>query len=257
MGLRISTQLNLCAGLNNSLSEKLFGGTGTLAEILDTLDHGTSSSYSLAGNETAQLDLGDVGDLRYVYLEGDGEFSVVFGAGTATAGEVTGVGGTYPTAFLGGEHLDLEIDGNPVTVPFTVDDQTRDQVVAKINYAAALANSIYVTAPIAAPSAAQLRIHSTTTGAASTVRVLASSSADALLALGLTAGLHSGDGAIPGTSAVNVSRPADPNGAQVAFGVKSYILGTIRAPGVQVTNLQADVALNLKVLLAGDLTAPL
>ena len=52
---------------------------------------------------------------------------------------------------------------------------------------------------------------------------------------------------------MQVSRPADPSGASAAAGVKAYLLGTIRATALQVTNPSADVDINLKVFLAGDL----
>jgi hypothetical protein len=253
MSLRIQTNLDLAAGVENSLANKIFGGNGILNEILDTLEHGASATYKISGGASEQLDFGDVSEARHFYLEGDGEFSVAFAAMLATAAIIDGVGGTYPTAFAGGENLDLEVDGIPVSVVFDAADQTRDEVVARINFVAALADPSFVADPIAFPEGAQLRLKSLAEGPAAEVKVLATSAAAALTALGLTAGTANGDAAEPGTTDVQVARAADPAGSSAAFGLKAYMVGTIKATAITVTNLQADAALNLTTFIAGDL----
>jgi hypothetical protein len=253
MSLRISTQLELVAGFDNQLNNKAFGGP-LLAELLDTLAHEQSGGpFQLAGNEVYSVPFGNVVEARYLYLEADGECDVTLGGGTATHAERLGVGGTYPTAFAGGETLSFKIDDVLVAVAFTAADQTRDEIVARINFAAALAG--FLATPVALQSGSQLKLRSPTTGIGSSVEVLAGGTA--LATLGLTVGRTLGVDAQPGTSAIHMFRPADPTGSAAAQGVKSYLLATVKTTAVTVTNLSPTEVLNLKTFVAGDLvTAP-
>ncbi len=254
MSVRISTTLDLIAGIDNSLDHKIFGGNSVLSEVLDTLEHGGSNTYLIKAGEAEQLDFGDITEVRYVYIEGDGEFSIAFAAMLATAAEINGAGGTYPTSFDGNESpLLLEIDGTPVTVQFLLADQTRDQVIARINFEASLAG--FVADPVSFPNVADLDLISPTTGLSSEVRVLVGSDAAVLTALGLVVSDASGEAAEPGTTDVEVRRPVDPAGANAAFGVKAYFMGTVKASALTIRNLQSDVDLNLTVFLAGDLVS--
>jgi hypothetical protein len=255
MSVRISTTLDLAAGHDNSLDNKIFGGNGVLSELLDTLEHAISSTYEIAGGASQAIDFGDITEARYVYLEGDGEFSVAFTANPATSAIIDGSGGTYPTVFTGGETLELEVDGVAISVAFDAADQTRDQVVARINFVAALTDASFVAVPVAFQNGAELRLKSPTTGLTSEVKVLATSDAAALTALGLTAATANGAAAEPGTTDVEIARPADPTGASAAAGVKAYLLATVQATALQVTNQQASAALNLKAFIAGDLVS--
>jgi len=57
---------------------------------------------------------------------------------TATQATILGVGGTFPTGFVGGETLEVSIDGAPTqVVVFEAADQTVNQVVDRINGATA------------------------------------------------------------------------------------------------------------------------
>ena len=132
MGIRLSTNFDVTAGLNNDLSQKLFGGNGVISALLDTLEHGSSATYQIDPLSPESIDFGDVAEARFIYLEADGEFSVALSAALATAGIIAGVGGSYPTGFTGGEVLELEINGIPITVTFDAADQTRDEVVARV-----------------------------------------------------------------------------------------------------------------------------
>jgi hypothetical protein len=248
MALRISTTLDLVATFGSGAGPRIFGGESVLSELLDSLDHGESAAYTLQGGEQdVQIDFGDVLQARLVYLEGDGEFSVEFGGGVPTSAIINAVGGTYPTAFVGGETLDIEIDGAPLAIVFAVADQTLVQVLARINYFAALAS----LPPVAFDNAGQIRLKSPTTGLGSTVEVVAGGTA--LATLGLAAGTAQGVASTPGTSPIQVKRPADTTGASAAEGVKSYFLGTVVASSIKVSNLSADAALSLKSFVAGDL----
>ncbi|MCZ6871662.1 MAG: hypothetical protein O7G84_19365 [Gammaproteobacteria bacterium] len=255
MGIRISTTLDLTAGFNNDLKNKAFGGNGVISQVLDTLQDSQSGTYTILGGATESIDFGDITTARYIYIEGDAEFSVAFAATLATSGLIAGAAGSYPTGLTGGEVLELEIDTIPITVTFTSADQTRDQVIARINFEAALANEIFVADPIAFQNGTELDLKSNTTGPASIVEVLAASTAAVLTALGLSVGVNTGSAAEPGTTNVQVLRPADPAGSSAAEGLQAYLLGTIEATAIQVTNLSATAALDLTVFLAGDLVA--
>lgn len=94
----------------------------------------------------------------------------------ATAASITGVGGTYPTLFVGGEDLLVQIDeDDPLPIVFTVAEQALADVVAYINAKAA--------ATIASTSGGELKISSVVRGTAGRVRILGGS---ALATLGLS-----------------------------------------------------------------------
>lgn len=246
-GVRVQTNLDFAVGHDNSLANKIFGGDGVLSELIDTLEHAESGSYQLAGGEQdTPIDFGDVSEARLVYLEGDAEFKVVFGGGVATAGQLLASGGTYPTIFAGGETFNIKIDGVAVAVVFDVADQTLVQVLARINYFAAL---LSIT-PVAFNSGGEVLLRSPTTGDSSSVEVVSGS---ALATLGFSASEGEGVNADPGTSNLSVSRPADPSGASAAVGVASYFLATLVTTSIQVSNPDPDNGVRIKALVAGDL----
>jgi len=249
--MRISTQLAIQAS-SDDLVTLIFGGSGNLLnEVLDTLARGTSGTYDLIeGEQDVVIALGDIAIARMVYLEADGEFSVTFGSGTATRAVVTGVAGTYPTAFVGGELLDLLIDGVAVAVSFDVADQTRDQVLARVNFFASLAG--FVATQIAYRAGTQLELRSPTTGGGSTVEVLGTTDPAVLTALGLVVGVTAGAAAQPGTSPLAIVRPADATANAVAYGVKSYFLATCSTTQVKVSNTTAG-PIKINAFVAGDL----
>lgn len=247
MGVRVSTVLDFAVGHDNSLDNKIFGGDSVLSELVDTLEHAEGGSYQLAaGEQGTPIDFGDVAEARLVYLEGDAEFEVVFGGGAATAAQILAALGTYPTVFVGGETLVFKIDGVTITVTFDAADQTLVQVLARINFYAALLS----IAPVAFASGGQLLLRSPTTGASSTVEVV---SGTALATLGLSVSTAQGVNAQPGTSNLAISRPADPSGASAAVGVAAYFLSTIVTTAIQVSNPNASAGVRIKALVAGDL----
>jgi hypothetical protein len=249
MGVRTNVELTVQLGQNNQLVDFIF--ERDLTALLDTLDHATAIVATLADAETNfVVPFGDVAEARLVYIEADGEVDVTFGGVLATAAIVTGVGGTYPTGFVGGETLELDIDnGGSFTVTFTVGASLLADVINEINAAAALTG----LAPIASDSGGQLRLTSPTTGPTSEVEVVAGGTA--LATLGLTATVVNGLSGTPGTSPVSVRRPADPAGASAAAGVDAFLLATVRTTSITVDNL-AGQEVRLRVALAGDLVTP-
>lgn len=111
-----------------------------------------------------------------VTLQRNGVTNVVT---TWTAGKasILGVGGTYPTLFVGGETLLLQIDGDAVkTVTMTSAEQALADVVARIN--------AVMAATVASADGGELRISSVIEGKAGRVRIIGGT---ALATLGLSA----------------------------------------------------------------------
>jgi hypothetical protein len=248
MGVRSSVELTVQLGQDNQLVDKLF--ERDLTEVLDSLDHATVVSATLASGETNfVVPFGDVTEARLIYIEADGEFAVTLGGGLATAGSVDASGGTYPTGFVGGETLVLDIDnGTAVSVTFTASASLLPAVINEINAAAALVG----LAPIASDTGAtELRLTSTTTGVTSEVEVV---SGTALATLGLTAGTSNGVNATAGTSPLVIRRPVDITGADLGAGVAAFFLATVVTTSLTIDNLLVGT-LRLRVAIAGDIVA--
>lgn len=95
----------------------------------------------------------------------------------AAAARILGVVGTYPTTWVGGEDLLIQIDeDDPLPIVFTVAEQTLAEVIAYINAKAA--------ATIASNVGGELAIDSVIRGTAGRVRILGGT---AMTALGLSA----------------------------------------------------------------------
>lgn len=248
MGVRTSTEIQVQVGLDNSLDDCMFERSFT--ELLDTLDHATSQKLTLAAATTnLSVDFGDVTQARLVYIESDREIEASFGGSAATAASRTGSGGTYPTSFAGGETLLLEVDGGGlITVTFDAADQSLQQVVNRINAAAALNGQVNIAF---VSGGSELQLTSPTTGAASEVDVQGGT---ALATLGHSIGVTNGANTNPGTSNVLVQRPADPAGSS-SDGVKAFLLATINCSAIYLTNNSGTAAATVRILIAGDLVS--
>ncbi|MAF27874.1 MAG: hypothetical protein CL819_01340, partial [Croceicoccus sp.] len=114
------------------------------------------------------------GDTLSVSVNGGGAVTATF---VAALGNITGIGAVYPTGFVGGETLELSIDGGPTQIiVFDVADQTLVQVVDRINSATA--------SSIASDSGGQLSLDSVIRGWGGSIEVVGGT---ALAALGLPA----------------------------------------------------------------------
>jgi len=256
MGIRIKNELRIQAGFDNSLDDCFFDRS--VSELLDTLDHGNASIMLLeAGSTDVAVPFGDVAQARILYIEADGEFEVELGGGAATGAAVTGVGGSFPTGFAGGEAMSLDIDNlGAVAIVFTVSASLVQDVANEINAAFALAGVLSGGLPVAPASVSggEIRITSPTTGLTSEVDAV-SADAAVLTALGISVSITNGVNANPGTSDLNIDRPADPAGASAAAGVTAFFYATVNTDQVLLTNLSPTVDINVKVLIVGDLTA--
>lgn len=252
MAVRTSVSLSVAVGSDNDLDNCLF--SRDLSELLDTMEDSKDETGELAAAETNRsIDLGDVQQVRLVYIEADAEIDVSFGGGAATAAVVTGSGGTFPSGFAGGETLDIDIDNlGTVNVVFTAGASTAQDVANEINAAFALAGILSGGVPVSPATVVggEVRLTSPTTGVASEVEIIAGGTA--LATLGLTAAVTNGVNAEPGTAQYSLERMANPSGTSIS-GLKAYMLATIRATSVLLTNPDTVNAVRYRVLVVGDL----
>ncbi len=168
MGVRSKIGYDIQVGAENSLDSLLF--QRAVEETVDTMDKESSFSDVLAASETLVVDKGGITTIRFIFVEGDGDINVFLGGAAATTAVVTAIGAGYPTGFVGGETLDLEIDSVAFRTTFLAADQTLADVINRINAAAAFAG---LSGLVASDFGGQLRLTSTTTGTASIVQVVA------------------------------------------------------------------------------------
>ncbi len=155
-----------------------------------------SSFYALAPGQILALDIGA------------GQVSATF---NATAGTITGIAGTFPTTFVGGETLTLGFDAAAnFTTTFLAADQTAAQVAARIN--------LYAGFTFADTSGGQVRLTGIQKGTAGNVRVVAASAGGVLTQLGLTVATTAGTG--------NVANIASVTPAEIASIVAGAVAGT-------------------------------
>lgn len=260
MGVRTNVEIAFQIGRENSLTNIVFDSS--MQQLLDTLEHTESGTFSLdAGETNYQIPFGDVVQSRLVYIEATGPFRVTPGGGLATSAQRDGAGGSYPTGFAGvGETLDLVVDGTAFTVTFTAADQSLAQVINRINAAAALAGIAGVggipTTVARDTGGSELRIISPLTGTSSTVEVAATSAAAVLTALGLVAGTTTGVAASPGQTPLTALVPSS-SAAGGPSDVRAFLFASLVTGALTIDNLDSEAAITVTVALAGDLlTSP-
>jgi hypothetical protein len=132
--------------------------------------------------------------IELLYVKASNPILIRIGAAEAT---LTGVGGTFPTLFVGGETLTMTIDGVAVSVAFLVGDQTAAQCVARINAACALAGLSTPRASVA--TSGQITITGSLTGYQGTVVITGGTGAATLGLTGLSAVGAGADSPLYGT----------------------------------------------------------
>lgn len=250
MSLRTFVDLEVQFGLENSLDDALF--ERSCSQLLDTLDHASGGVLTLAAlQQNVQLPFGDVAEARILFIEAElGDVRFTLGGGLATAGQIDAAGAVYPTGFVGAETLTFEVDGTPVSVTFLLGDQSITQVINRINSACAL---LGFATPIAQDVAGQLRLKSPTTGTSSVIKITGGTGR-ATLGLPAPNTTSTGVNATPGTSPIELRRPADPAGASAANGVKGIFYGTVKTTSITMDNL-SDNTTKVRWAIAGDLTS--
>jgi len=138
---------------------------GIYQSVVDTPVPLQINTPGLPGASFVDLDVLDaLTAIEFLYARTNSKFYLRIGADEAL---LVGVGGTFPTGFVGGETLLLTIDTVPVTVTFLAGDQTAAQCVARINAACALAGLATPRASLTA--SLQIQIRGTATGTAAQV----------------------------------------------------------------------------------------
>ena len=138
---------------------------GFYQSVVDTPVALVVQTTGLPGAQFVDLDVLDALDaIEFLYARSNAKLVLRIGADEAV---LTASGGTYPTAFVGGETLLLTIDAVPVSVVFDVGDQTAPACAARINAACALAGLPTPRATVA--TSGQLAIRGTLTGTSASV----------------------------------------------------------------------------------------
>jgi hypothetical protein len=254
MGIRSNVEIILQLGRDNSLSLLTFDEDFT--QLLDTLDHAESGTLTIdAGASGVSLPFGAVSQARLVYVKASGAFRLNPGGAAATVAHKDGVGGSYPTGFAGGEHLDLKIDGTVVTVPFLIGDQSLVQVTGRINSVGVLIPILQGTVPwtIARNNGSnQLRLISPTSGSTSSVEVLNTTTGSVLTALGLSVGVVSGTNSTPGQTPLTSLLPASTSASDEAASVRAFVFATMATSALTIDNLDPDNTIEVVYAVCGD-----
>jgi len=253
MGVRTNSEIIFQIGRDNALTDLLLDES--LTSILDTLDHATVHEGTLEASEANYVvPFGDVTQARIVYIRADGAIRVTPGGGLATAAQVDGSGGTYVTGFVGGETLNVDVDGTSLAVIFDAADQSLAQVVNRINSFAALAG---IAGAGAVPTtvardngSSELRFVSPTTGIASEIDIL---SGTALAQLGLSVATTNGVNASAGQTPVTLTKPANTSASDAAAGVPVFFFATLQTSALTIDNLETAAATRITVAIAGDI----
>lgn len=185
------------------------------------------------------------GNIRLLYVEADGDIDFYLGVQAATVAQVTGVGGSYPTGFVGGETLVLSVDGTAVVLAFTGAAQSLQQVINEINAAGALAG---LSSFIAFADGGELKLRSPTSGSGSIVAV---QSGSGRATLGLPVVTVVGQDPVPNTSPIKLRRLAELGSSQVST-LKAFGLFSVLASAVFVSNPDVLNPVRYKIITAGD-----
>lgn len=152
-------------GCGDVLSQKIQGLGFACASAIFQAIAGTECAVAIAtagaaGDAFQELpSVSSVGGIQLLLLKSSQPVVLRIGADNA---ELLGTGGTFPTLFAGGETFAFKVDALTVPVTFTSGDQTAQQVVNRINSAAALAGG--TTMPAFLQSSGQVGLRGVATG---------------------------------------------------------------------------------------------
>lgn len=247
MGIRSAIEMFVQMGNENSLEEGKLVADVSVTETLDTLDKAESRTIELEALEANVLvDKGDIETIRFLLIEANGDIDFYLGGSAPTTAQRTAVAGTYPTAFAGGETLDLEIDGVVFTVTFDVADQLLADVIKRINAASAFNG---IDGLIASNASSQLRLTSQETGSGSQVSVVGGTGR---ATLGLAVGETLGVDPTPNSSPIRLRRLADPDSSQIEA-LKTYALMNVQTTSLYVSNPSTENSVRARIVMAGAL----
>lgn len=160
--------------------------SGKVYQSVVSYDVPAQVNTGVLGVDFEDVDLvGDLIEIQYLYARVlSGEFILRFDPEAAI---LEGSGAAFPTGFVGGETLNLDLDGTPVAVVFDVLDQSLTQVLNRINAACALAG--LPTPRAVGTLGGQVSISSVATGPDATAEVVGGTAA---ATLGLSAAATTG-----------------------------------------------------------------
>jgi hypothetical protein len=162
-----------------------------------------------------------------------------------TVATLLGSGGTFPTAFSGGQAFSFAIDGVTVSGTFTSGDQTAAQCAARMNAAAMIAGFAYVPFVV---EGGQIRVNGSDASSAGEVEVLTINATIGFSALTT----DSGTDPLTGSAPIQLRRPISAD-AESAEGVSVFALLTAMTGSITLTSLDPTKVVTARVAIVGDI----
>ena len=253
MSLRVKYTSTMKVGHDPAFSNVAFDQSKT--KILDTLLHENSGSYTLtAGQTNVPVNMGDVADGYLWYLYSTEEVQVTFSGVVGTVATLLSAVGTYNTGFAVATPFAFTVDGVAVAVSFDATHQTRTQVINHIN-ATAVALGIGYLPCVAGPGATQITLVGQSALATGSVHITTALATigfpDASpLAAGVAVGVDPGAAGAP----LELRRPVTQL-ASTAGTYETFLMGTIRAGGMTISNLSSTNEATVFIGVVGDIDA--
>lgn len=253
MSLRTKYTSSIKVGHDTAFSNIAFDQSKT--KILDTLLHENSGSYTLtAGQTNVPVSMGDVAEGYLWYIYSTEEIQVTFSGVLGVVAALISDVGTYNTGFAVDTPFAFTIDGVAVAVTFTTAHQTREQVINHIN-ATAVGLGVGYLPCVAGPGATQITISGSSplaTGSVTITTALATIGyPDASpLPAGVAAGTDPGAAGAP----LELRRPVTP-AASTAGSYETFLMGTIKAGGMTISNLSGTNEATVFIGVVGDIDA--
>jgi hypothetical protein len=246
-GVRSEITATCRIGRNNRFDQLI--ADQTLSQIADTLIRASGTEYVIAaGEQNVVFNMGDVvdGRLWWIVCEG-GDLQLTFGGVPGTAATLLSGVGTYNTGFATNTPFEFVLDGVTVTVTFTSADQTRTQVIQRINAAAVLAGLSYL--PASPESASQIRLRGADESASGDAEITVALAQIGFPTVGVTA-----VGTDPRADGAPLAmRRCATAGTVNAASMQSFLIGTIQAASLIISNLSDTVDARVYIVVAGDI----
>lgn len=242
MTVRQQIALTFQVGQDASLDEKIFDAN--IEALLDTCEHAEAGVYTLEENENnVSVDFGDVTEARAIWIESSGDLEVVIGGIPGTVGTLLGSGGTFPTAFAGGEAFSFRIDGTAVTGTFLDADETLQQVVNRLNSTAMLAGLDFVPFKI---EGGQIRVSGKLATSVGEVEVLVANATIGFPATTSDNGTDASGSAAPQQIRKPIDEDANSDGP-------AFYFATVKTTSLILANLASSTT-TVRVCIVGDIT---
>jgi hypothetical protein len=247
-GVRSEVIFSFRVGRNNRMDDLI--ADQALTAIADSLIRGASAEYVLEpAQQNVVVQMGGVTDGRLWLIMCDGgDVELTFGGVPGTAAQLTSAPGTYNTGFAVDTPFSFEVDGTIVNVTFTSADQSRAQVIARINAACVLAG-LEPRAWAAPNSSAAIRLTGLDASASGHVEIVTP-----LAQIGFASAGAEASGTDPSAAGAPIQmRRLATAGTRLAAGMTSFFMGTVQASSLIMSNLSSEQPANVYVCVAGDI----